>query len=306
MSGNKLLITGGTGYVGSALVNKLIAKENMEIVLVVRDIHKAKELFQNTVSYILYDKIEEFKANVEQFSPEIVVHLAAYSTSSDEPKDITKLIESNIIFTSNLLIALENCKVELFVNSGSFSECHHNNNEFSPTYFYSATKTSARYMIEYYSKKNAFKFVNAILFTVYGKKNGSKKIIDYSMDSLDSVTPVCMSDGKQILDFVHIDDVVEFYSNLIVNFKNLTISKIDYDVGTGNCISIRDLVKHIENITNKKANISWGANKSRKIDTLKACADVSSSQEDLIYFAKISIVDGLRKYIEESEVCKSH
>ena len=300
MSGKKLLITGGTGYVGSDLVNKLITEENMEIALVVRDINKARELFQNAVSYIAYDGIEEFKANVEKFSPEIVVHLAAYSTSSDEPKDVTKLIESNIIFTSNLLIALENC------NSGSFSEFHHYNNEYSPTYFYSATKTSARYIIEYYSKKNAFKFVNAILFTVYGKKNGSKKIIDYTMESLDSVTPICMSDGKQILDFIHIDDVVEFYSNLIVNFENLTISKIDYDVGTGNCISIRELVKHIENITNKKANISWGANKNRKIDTLKACADVSNSQEDLNYFAKIPIVDGLGKYIEENEVCTSH
>ncbi|WP_295004802.1 NAD(P)-dependent oxidoreductase [Sulfurimonas sp.] len=301
MSGKKLLITGGTGYVGSALVNKLITQENIEIALVVRDVHKAKELFKDLVTYILYDDLVEFKSNIEEFSPEIVVHLAAYSTSSDEPKDVTKLIESNIIFTSNLLIALENCKVKLFVNTGSFSEHHHINNEFSPTYFYSATKTSARYMIEYYSKKNAFKFVNAILFTVYGKKNGSKKIIDYAMDSLGSVTPICMSDGKQILDFIHIDDIVEFCRNLIENFENLTISKIDYDVGTGDCISIRELVKYIENITNKKANISWGVNQSRKVDTIKACADVSSSQEELKYSAKVSIVDGLVRYIEERD-----
>ena len=270
MRGKKVLITGGTGYIGSDLVDKLIAEKNVEIALVVRDVEKAKTIFHDNVSYIIYEDLEKFTSVIKNFSPEVVIHLAAYSTSSDEPKDINKLIESNIIFTSNLLIALSNCNIKLFINTGSFSEYHYKNHEISPTYFYSATKTSARYIIEYYSKKNDFKFVNAVLYTVYGKKNNNKKIIDYAMDSLNATVPINMSDGKQILDFIHIDDVVDFYYELIVNFENLKISRIDYDVGTGNCISIRELVLSLENITGNKANIAWGANKSRKVDTIKA------------------------------------
>jgi len=299
MTGKKrVLVTGGTGYIGSDLVNKLMSNSNMEIALVVRDLQSATKMFGNRVVYIAYTDLVEFTDRVTKFSPEIVVHLAAYSTSSDEPKDITKLIESNIIFTSNLLIALSNCNLKLFINTGSFSEYHNDNNQISPTYFYSATKTSARYIIEYYAKKNAFKFINAILFTVYGKKNSSKKIIDYVIDSLDSKVAVQMSDGQQILDFIHIDDVVNFYYNLIVDFENIQASRIDYDVGTGKCLSIRELVKTLEVLTDKKANISWGANKSRKLDTIKACADISMLDE-LKYKANISLDEGLRRYMKE-------
>ena len=139
-----------------------------------------------------------------------------------------------------------------------------------------------------------------MLYTVYGKKNNNKKIIDYAMDSLNATVPINMSDGKQILDFIHIDDVVDFYYELIVNFENLKISRIDYDVGTGNCISIRELVLSLENITGNKANIAWGANKSRKVDTIKACADIFSAKEELGYVAKVSISDGLSRYINEN------
>jgi nucleoside-diphosphate-sugar epimerase len=299
MKYKRLLITGGTGYIGSSLVKKLIAENSIEIALVVRDIQKAKKLFGERVSYIVYDELTSFIKDVETFSPEIVIHLAAYSTSSDEATEIAKLIESNIVFTSHLLIALSNCKIELFINTGSFSEYHYKNSEISPTYFYSATKTSARYMIEYYAKKNSFKFVNAILFTVYGKQNSSKKIIDYMINSLDSNTPINMSEGKQIFDFIHVDDVVDFYHNLIMNFESLTISKTDYDVGTGACISIRELAGKLEAITKKTANIAWGANKSRKMDTIRACADVSDSKNELHYSTKISLDNGLLKYIKE-------
>jgi len=299
MSGRKkVLITGGTGYIGSNLVSKLIVNGGIGIALVVRDLQKAKQMFGDKVIYIKYDDLVKFNYDILKFSPEVVVHLAAYSTSSDKPEDVEKLIESNIIFTSNLLIALSKCKLKLFINTGSFSEYHNGKDTISPTYFYSATKTSAKYIIEYYSKKDSFRFINTILFTVYGKKNHNKKIIDYVMDSLDSDIAVNMSDGKQILDFVHIDDVVNLYYSLILNFENMQISKIDYDVGTGKCISIRELVKILERITNKKANIAWGANKSRKLDTVKACADIEMSKNELDYKVSVSLKDGLNKYIE--------
>jgi len=300
MNGKKrVLLTGGTGYIGSDLVNKLISNGNIEIALVVRDLKTATKMFGNAVIYIEHNDLLEFNDSVLKFLPEIVVHLAAYSTSSDKPKDITKLIESNIVFTSNLLIALSSCNLKLFINTGSFSEYHNNNNTISPTYFYSATKTSARYIIEYYAKKNSFRLINAVLFTVYGKKNTNKKIIDYAIDSLDSDVAVNMSDGKQILDFVHIDDVVNFYYNLILDFENIQASKIDYDVGTGKCLSIRELVKTLEIITDKKANIAWGANKSRKLDTIKACADIKMSENELNYKINIPLENGLSKYIED-------
>ena len=298
MSGKKVLVTGGTGYIGVDLVERLLKNSDISLALVVRDIKKAEALFSNRVEYILYEELTAFTKNIEKFAPNVVLHLAAYSTSSDEPSEVQKLIESNIIFTSNLMLALTNCKVEMFINTGSFSEYHNSSLLPSPTYLYSATKTSARYIIEYYAKKSEFKFVNLVLFSVYGKGSSKKKIIDYALDSLDAATAVNMSDGKQVLDFVHVDDVVALYSSLVLNYEGLKFSKIDYEIGTGECFSIRELVQKLEILSAKEAHVAWGANRSRKLDTLEACADIKTAQIELNYTVNISLYDGLRRYIK--------
>ena len=226
------------------------------------------------------------------------MHLASYSSSSDTLSDINKLIKSNIVFTSLLLDALSECNIKLFINTGSFSEYYYNNEILSPTYFYSATKTSARYIIDYFAKKNNFKAVNAILYTVYGKKSNNKKIMEYVIDSLNSNDSIKMSDGKQILDFIHIDDVVNFYTNLIYKFNDLNIIEKNYFVGTGHGTSIRELVQILEEETGKKSNIKWGANKSRLIDTKQAISNIVKTAEDLYWSANIDIRDGVKKYID--------
>lgn len=295
MNGNKILVTGGTGYIGRELISVLLANIGNNVAVVVRDIVAARNVFQEQVKYISSNE-KDLKKNITNFSPNIVIHLAAYSSSSDTIDDIKKLIESNIIFTSILLDAISECKIDLFINTGSFSEYHYNTMTASPTYFYSATKTAAKYIIEYFSKKNNFKFINAILYTVYGKRSDNKKIIDYAIDSLNNKITIKMSDGKQILDFIHIDDIVNFYTNLVYNYKNLNITQNDYFVGTGKGITIREIVHILEENTNKKANIQWGA-KNRKLDTIQAVANIVNTVEDLKWSPKVNIATGIKKYI---------
>ena len=293
-----ILITGATGYIGSHLVDNLLKNNLNNIAVVTRDVVEAKSVFQDNVIYISTDE-RTLKNAIYDFYPNIVIHLASYSTSSDSTSDIKKLIESNILFTSLLLDALSECKIELFINTGSFSEYYYNNEIVSPTYFYSATKTSASNIIDYYSKKNKFKLINAILYTVYGKKAKNKKIIDYAIESLNSTESVKMSDGKQVLDFIHLEDVVEFYTNIVYNFHTLNIRQKDYFVGTGRGTSIRELVEILEDKTDKKSNIIWGANKSRDIDTKQAIANTVKTSEDLMWSACTNINMGIDKYLDE-------
>jgi len=304
MNGKKrILLTGATGYIGSELLKELMINEQYEVAVVVRDSNKKQEFLDKNLVVVVYSAhdLEQFEFNIRQFNPNIVIHLAAYSTSADDSTAITQLIESNIIFTSHLLVALIHCNVKLFINTGSFSEYHFSREYRSPTYFYSATKSSAHYMIEYFAKKDNFLYINAILYTVYGKKGKTKKIIDYALESLNAIEPIAMSDGFQKFDFIHIKDVVHFYIKVIENFQNFRTSQIDYDVGTGQCISIREMVKILELITDKKANIKWGIYKNRSVDTLEACAQITLTKKELDYETTISLEDGLKQYLLERE-----
>ena len=305
MSGKKrILLTGATGYIGSELLTNLLTYKQYELAVVLRDIAKRQEFVDQNITVIVYSahNLKQFELDIQQFHPNIIIHLAAYSTSADDSHAIDQLIESNIIFTSHLLVALTQCNIKLFVNTGSFSEYHLSRGFRSPTYFYSATKSSAHYIIEYFAKKDKFLYINAILYTVYGKKSKTKKIIDYALESLNAIKPVAMSDGFQKLDFIHIKDVVDFYVKVIENFQTFHLSQIDYDVGTGRCISIREMVKVLETVSNKKANIEWGVYKSRSVDTIEACAQTELTKAELSYEATISLEDGLKEYIQERDI----
>jgi CDP-paratose synthetase len=287
----KVLITGATGFVGSNLLPKLI---DHDIRIIVRNltgiIHKDKQI-------IINDAIDTFKQAVKTFAPEIVLHLAAYSTSNDDILSIRNIIESNIFFTSALLESLKDTHIKLFVNTGTFAEYYMNDKKLNPAYYYAASKNAARYIIKYFKNLSDFKTVNVIPYTVYGGLSKNKKVIDYIIHSLNSDIPVEMTAGEQILDFIHVDDLTDFYRFCIENYRRLS-DETDYHIGTGRGISIKELAVLIESITGKKANIAWGAKQYRKLDVMKAIAPLNSTKE-LSWIPKINLEYGVSELLHK-------
>lgn len=297
MSGERILVTGSTGFIGRFLIQELL-KQNFQVGIIVRDSEQSKMIFGDHLVHIKYD-LNTLKYEVKQFSPTIVIHLASYSNSSDDLNSIFELIDSNITFVSTLLNALSDVNLKLFINTGSFSEYYENDGNLNPTYFYSATKTSAKFIIDYFSKVYGFSFINAILYTVYGEKSKNQKIIDYAIESITSDIPIKMSEGNQILDFVHVNDVVNFYVKMVKNFNSNTIKMQDYFVGTGEGTSIREMVKLLEDITGKRSNIIWGAYHNRKRDTISAVANNVKLFDDVGWETKITLKEGLKMYLKK-------
>ena len=83
MTGKHILITGGTGFIGQNLVKKLLSSQH-KIGLVVRNKSSAVSLFTSNVDYMESQNNENFTKEIVAFAPDIVIHLAAYSTSRDD------------------------------------------------------------------------------------------------------------------------------------------------------------------------------------------------------------------------------
>lgn len=299
MSGKPtILITGATGSIGIPLVKKLI-NEKFNLVVVVRNREKSMQLFSDSVTHVVFDG-HTFSEELSLLNTSIVIHLASYSTSKDDKDTIVTLVDSNILFVSLLLDALKNSPLKLFINAGSFSEFHTNNEELHPTYLYSATKTASRFIIDYFSQTYNFTFVNAILYTVYGLHGENKKIIDYMLDSLEAQEPIKMSAGHQILDFVHIDDVICFYLVLIKNHGYLS-NYHEYHIGTGKGTSIKELAQQFMRFSCKAPNIQWGAISPRKRDTHIAIANVQPVFNELGWKATIDLETGIKMYLKNHE-----
>jgi nucleoside-diphosphate-sugar epimerase len=288
----KILITGSTGFVGSHLLPKFL-NGGYQILEITRNISKSTELFgDKTFKIEINDPL--FKDRIIEFKPEIVIHLASYLTASDQWKDIQKLIDTNLLFLSKVLNAVSETDLKLFINTGSFSEYYHGNKLLEPAYFYAATKTASRSLIDYFSNTYNFKQASVIPYTIYGGNDSQKKIIDLLFDSTNNITPFDLSPGEQVLDFIHVDDVTDFYLLLVENVAKID-NKSVFKLGTGKGYTLKQVAQLIEEVTCKKTNINWGGREYRKTDIMFAVADIETEKIKFNWSPKISLIDGIQK-----------
>lgn len=298
----KILISGATGYIGRNLIFKTWNVENFEICALVRNKSKAKKIFRDLENLNFIDSsISGYQKQIKNFNPDIMIHLAAYSTSNNDYQSMKKLVNSNLVFGTEILDALKDTNLKLFINTGTFAEYYHNDGRLDSAYLYAATKTAYRSLLKYYKKIINFKLINVIPYSVYGEDDTRKKVIHYIIDSLDSDQCIDMTLGEQILDFIYIQDVVDFYISIIKKYLEIDFCKnniLDLHLGTGKGISIKNLANKIETISNKKTNINWGARKYRENDIMHSVAPISKNIECLDWKANYSLQEGLKNMIK--------
>lgn len=293
----RILITGSTGFVGRHLVPQLLNTGHC-VLEITRNLQKSTELFgDRTDKYLINDDQDAFSKKLFKFQPEIVIHLAAYLNSGDDYAIQQKLLESNVFFLCRLLDALKSTNVQLFLNTGTFAEYAKNDGNFQASYFYAATKTASRTFVDYYSRTYNFKQVTVVPYTIYGGFDTQKKIIDIIYDSLNNEIASALTSGNQILDFIHINDVTEFYLEVVRNI-DLIPNQFSFHLGTGNGHTIRELSRMLENITSMKANINWGERAYRPNDIMYAVADVVSNKRVFNWNAGIQLEEGVKLYVD--------
>lgn len=290
----KVLLTGITGFVGQNLMPMLLKQcpDNVFLTLNI-DVDDAVKKFPSA----LYPNFKHVHTTdltaVKEFNPDLILHLATITTSSNDTAIIHPMISANIEFGVLLLDVLKDCSnFKLFVNTGSFGEFMHDSDHYESAYLYTATKTAFRAFLNYYSSLAGFKYINGVPYTVYGGNMTVKRIMDYIMESLDSPTPIGMTAGEQVLDFVHVNDVASFFIYVINNFeKAMSLDNgANIYLGTGKGTSIRQLAALIEAREGKKCNIAWGERPYRERDIMYAVAPIEKNLK-LGWKASISLSD---------------
>lgn len=295
----KILITGGTGYVGETLIPYLFSSGFTDISLLVRNIDKATAMFKDySISYISTED-KNWEDDVIKYSPDIVLHMATMFTGKCDAESAKEIVNSNILFTTLLLEAISHTGCSHFINIGTFTEFLYGDGKFFANNLYSASKTAVRPIIQYYQTQSKWKWTNVIVYSPYGKKNKSKKVLDYLLDALDSPTPVKFSGGEQILDFIHVDDMADFFVTLFTKILNNEWNNdfIELHLGSGKGYSIKEIAKIMEEVSGKKVNAIWGALPYRKFDTMHAVAPIGKNIEVLQWRCKIDINEGITNFV---------
>jgi len=292
-----ILVTGATGYVGRNFIPKLIQGfPDSNIVTVNLSVDEASSFFP-------YPQCKHISVHelplIQKFNPHLVFHLATLYTTRDDEDIIEPILKSNIEFGVKLLHHLSCCSnLKLFVNIGSFAEYNNGPQKICNSYLYSTTKSAFRHFVEYYATLSAFKAIHLVPYSLYGGHDTTKKVIDYIRESLNSEKPVKMSEGEQILDFTHIQDLLSFFLLIIKQFDLFLQFSVgeEFHIGTGRGTKIRELASLMERVFDKKCNAHWGGIPYRKLDTMYAVAPIEKNIRLLNWKTEISLEEGIEMY----------
>jgi nucleoside-diphosphate-sugar epimerase len=301
----RILITGADGFVGGYLVSRLL-EDKHKLFLIGNKNKRLKERFGSIPVCLSFINLPhtELTQKITEFSPEVVFHLAGYTTASDSYTDLKFLFSANILFLGKILDALKDVNLKCFIYTGSSTEFCKEKDILNPAYLYSATKTAGRSILNYYSDVYNFKSIFVTPYNVYGGITSQKKIIDILYNSLDSEFPVDITLGRQVLDFIYISDLIDLFCKILDNVDMIP-DKTNFHAGTGKGTSIRKIAKLFEKATGKRANIRWGGIPYRKKDIMHSVADVRKQRELLNWQPEIELKEGIKMYLDTIEGKKS-
>ena len=244
----KILITGPNGNIASNLINELPKKYEIYTISS-KKITKKNKIKSNLIYEGNYNKLRRF---LNDINPKIVVHLSTKWKKFDEKKN-EDLINSNITFGSYLLDICKNLDIKLFINTSSYTQFDSNGN-YKPFNFYSASKEAFLKLLYYFYISKSFKIINLRIMNVYGLKN-DKRIVNYIFQNIkNKKKKININDLNAYVDLVHIDDVVSALLSVILSKNYNYYKKFSYDISSKKQITILNLIKKIEKVSNYKFN----------------------------------------------------
>jgi UDP-glucose 4-epimerase len=303
----KCLVTGGAGFIGSHLVDKLIELEHE--VAVVDNLRSGKKENLNPKAKFyevdVTDKTALEKAFAE-FKPEVVFHLAAQNEvpfSMDHPYEDEQM---NIVGMMNLceVSAKNGTKKIIYSNTGGalYGEVpvedipiKEDQPILKPTSFYGVSKGSAETYLKLYGYLNNLSWVSLRYANVYGpRQDGNKEagiVAIFTTKMLKNEVPSINGNGEHTRDYIYVGDVVE------ANIKALNYAQNDYfNVSTGSQTSNLEVFDTIGSALNSRFKANFGP--SRPGDPLKNALDPSKAEAKLGWKAQISFKEGVKKTIE--------
>lgn len=266
----RALITGGTGFIGSNLCRRLL-EDGWKIFLITKkefgydniiDIKEKLEIYEYE------DDFFELMEYVKKIDVDVVFHLASTIITEHKSEEIHKILQGNITFGTEILEAMKYSKTKLLINTGTYWQ-HYNNEEYNPVDLYAATKEAFQNIIKYYVEVENIRCITLKLFDTYGENDKRPKLINLLNKFADEGTELNMSLGEQILDLVHVEDIVEAYIVAYENLnKDLHLRDEKYAVVTEERYQLKEVIQLFEEISNKKLNISWGGREYRKREVM--------------------------------------
>ncbi len=297
MKKKKILITGGTGFIGYHLAKKCILLNWSVTSLSTKRPKKKRRL--KKVNYIICDlsKKKDLTKNVNT-NFDYVVNLAGYVNHSNK----IKTLKSHYNGCKNLSFLFVDSNIKKFIQVGSSIEYgklkspqveNKKNNQLTYSVYGKAKLLSTKFLINLY-QKYSFPVTIVRLYLVYGPKQDINRVIPITMKNALKNNKFDCSSGRQLRDFIFIDDVI------LAIIKILKSKKTDgeiINIGSNKPIKIKDLINKICHLVGS-GKPNFGKIKIRKDEIMALYPNINKAKNILNWRPKISLNTGLKRTIK--------
>lgn len=298
----RITVTGGAGFIGSHLVDRLI--EDGHTVQVIDNLYTGNKEFVHSKAQFVELDIRDPKlySILEEFRPDYIFHEAAQTEVSTSMSDPMLDCDINLIGLINLLNAAVKLDVKKFLMPSS-AAVYGNldtlplNEEMigNPSSFYGLTKLTTEHYLRIYHEAFGLPYICYRYSNVFGPRQGNGGeggVISIFAKAIVQGSPIIIyGDGKQTRDFIYVDDVVE--ANILGMQHQVTGI---YNVSTGISSSVNLLVDEFRNISGKDIEVVY--DKPRLGDIRDSVLATDKSEKELLFTAKYNLHDGLIKTYE--------
>lgn len=295
----RILLTGATGFIGSALAHRLSSLNCKQLFISKRsasDTWRIKALSEK--AKVIDLRIEDEAAVRKSFSmirPEIVIHTAVYGGFGDQKED-EKIIQANLRGTLNLLEASARTGVKLFINTGSSSEYGMKRLPMKedavclPENLYGITKLSSTLLTKNYALRRGLSAVTLRIFSPYGYYDDSRRLIPEAILSILRNRAMELSDSGIVRDYIFIDDVVSAYLKAL---EKESFNGEIINIGSGRQHTIGSILRLLEKITGKKGKFRWNSRKRNPFEPKLWQADIKLAGKLLCWKPEYTVEEGL-------------
>jgi nucleoside-diphosphate-sugar epimerase len=300
LQGERLLVTGATGFVGANLCHRL-AELGCEVHALLRpgsDRWRIADLSEqlHIVEADLLDADAVAQA-VRAADPTVVYHLAAHGAYPNQA-DMTRITLTNVNGLVHLLTACAGSHCRLFVNTGSSSEygrklfAMRETDALEPTSYYAVAKAAQTLLCQAATRSSSFPIVTLRLFSVYGPYEEPGRLVPNLMRAALLGETIDMVDPSTSRDFIHVDDVIDLY---LMADRLAGLSGEILNVGTGVQTSLESLVATVGEVHGEPVDARWGSMDARPWDTSTWVADVSKTRRLLGWQAPTGLREGVAR-----------
>ncbi len=292
---HNVLITGGSGFIGINLINKLkLSGANIFI------IDKNLKNKDNSIKYIrcdIRDKKTLLKI-IKKIKPSYVYHLAAIVDTKRDLKRLKEIMDINFFGTINILECCNKVNsIEGIVVLGSSDEYGKNKAPFKddaredPYSPYALSKTLSSHLCRFYAKYTRYSIVVLRPFIVYGPEQKGLMFIPSMMSSYFEGKVFEMGSGKQKKDFIYIDDLIKA---IIKASLKKGISGEIINIGFGKPIRLLKIVDIVKKLTKNKLKVKLNVMPMRKGEVMIHYANIEKAKKLLKWRPQKDIKKGLK------------